>query len=499
MAVNHAIFETQAWQKLVSTQNNGNIEDLDSAMVKDFDGWVLDMSRSGIKSDALKLMLEAASQCQIQSQIKLAFQGDKINFTENRSVLHMSLRDDPNDLLTSKEHVDFAREQLQLALEFATTTRQSKITDVVNIGIGGSDLGPKLLSESLRPYLSGPKVHYVSNVDPAHISETLSLLKPENTLFIIVSKTFTTQETMTNASIAKKWGGKLATFCAVTTNHEKAIEFGIDQKSIFTFGDWVGGRYSLWSTVGLSSMIAFGADHFKQVLAGAHQADKDFLTKPLEENLPVLLALWDLWNVNIKQYDSCAILPYEHNLESFARWFQQLAMESNGKSVDRSGQRVDYQTCPTYWGEVGTNGQHAFYQLLHQGTTITPCEFIGFAQTHYKDQSSHQILLANMLAQAKAFYEGHEDKKNKFKNFEGGRTNLTLLSDKPTPFRIGQLLATFEHRVMAQGFLWNVPSFDQWGVELGKILAKGILESWNDSKSLDKTTQSLLSTIRKFS
>ena len=499
MGVMQSIFQTKAWQKLVTTQNNGNFSTYESVMVKDFGHWTLDMSRSGLTEQCLQLMLEAASQCQIKDQIQSAFKGEAINFTENRSVLHMSLRDDALDPVTPKPARDFALSQLQLALEFATKIRASKITDVVNIGIGGSDLGPKLLSEALRPYADGPKVHYVSNVDPAHLEETLKKLKPENTLFIIVSKTFTTQETMKNAELAKVWANQKASFCAVTTNQQKAIEFGIDENSIFSFADWVGGRYSLWSTVGLSSMIAVGAENFKQVLAGAHQADKHFFNEPLDKNIPILMALWDVWNVNIQKKQSTAILPYEQNLESFARWFQQLAMESNGKCVDRKGDRVDYETCPTYWGEVGTNGQHAFYQLLHQGTSLTPCEFIGFSQTHYASKESHRILLANMLAQAKALYDGKLDQENQFKNFEGKRASLILLGDKATPFRIGELLALYEHRVMAQGFLWNIPSFDQWGVELGKVLAKDILEKWDDPSSLDETTKTLMTKIRTFS
>ncbi len=498
MAMNNAIFRTKAWEKLVSTQNDGSFPELDNAMVKDFGSWTLDLSRSGLTIEKLNLLHQAASQCQIQDQINSAFAGKKINFTEDRAVLHMSLRDQANDPLTPKNERDYALEQLDRALAFATQIRASKVTDVVNIGIGGSDLGPKLVTESLRPYISGPQVHYVSNVDPAHIYETLKNLKPENTLFIIVSKTFTTQETLTNAHIAKSWSKNLSTFCAVTTNKPAANEFGIDNNSIFSFADWVGGRFSLWSPVGLSSMIALGSDHFRQVLAGAHQADKDFLQKPIDQNLAIHLALWDIWNVNIQCCLSTVVLAYEHNLESFARWFQQLAMESNGKAIDRDGKRVEYQTSPVYWGEVGTNGQHAFYQLLHQGTHKIVNEFIGFAHTNYDNKQSHEILLANMLAQAKAFYEGHEDS-NLFKNFEGGRRSITLLSDKLTPYRLGELLATYEHRVMAQGFLWNIPSFDQWGVELGKKLAKGILESWNDTKNLDSTTQSLLAKIRKLS
>ncbi len=498
MAMNRAIFKTEAWQKLVNTQNDGNLSEIDSAMVKDFGAWTLDMSRSGLVQNNLDLLQQAASQCHIQEQIKSAFAGEKINFTENRSVLHMSLRDQADDPLTPQKERDYALQQLDSALAFATKIRAGKVTDVVNIGIGGSDLGPKLLTESLRPYTSGPNIHYVSNVDPAHITETLKNLKPENTLFIIVSKTFTTQETLANAHIAKTWSRNLSTFCAVSTNHQAAIEFGVDENSIFSFADWVGGRYSLWCPVGLSSMIAIGAENFKQVLAGAHQADKDFLQNPIDKNLPIQLALWDIWNVNIQDCVSHAILPYEHNLESFARWFQQLAMESNGKSIDRDGKRVDYQTAPIYWGEVGTNGQHAFYQLLHQGTHQSVCEFVGFCQSNYSHKESHQILLANMMAQAKALYEGHQDP-NLFKNFEGTRKSITLLSDKMTPFRLGELLAIYEHRVMAQGFLWNIPSFDQWGVELGKKLAKGILNNWDQPENLDQTTQALVSKIRKFS
>lgn len=491
-----ALTRSKAWQKLNSLKKNQLLPPFDGAMVKEIEGWHLDMSRSGMSSKELTLLLEAAGECCLKEQVKATFDGIKVNFTEGREVLHMALRDQKSDPLTPASAHDVALNELQRLATFSKKIRNSEITDVVNIGIGGSDLGPKLLTEALRPFASGPRIHYVSNVDPSHLQEVLKKLKPETTLFIIVSKTFTTQETMMNANAAKLWAKNKSQFCAVTTAVEKAKEFGVSD--IFTFWDWVGGRYSLWSAVGLSSMLSVGNEVFEQVLLGAHEIDEHFLSAPLEENLPVLLALWDIWNVNVKGFSNVAILPYEQNLESFARWFQQLAMESNGKRVDRSGIAVDYATCPVYWGEAGTNGQHAFYQLLHQGTSLTPCEFIAFAKSNYPQDEAHQALLANMLAQAKAFAEGSSGV-DAYREFPGQRPSITLLGQQATPKQVGALLAMYEHRVMAQGFLWNIPSFDQWGVELGKKLAKDILANWSDGKNLDEPTKGLLATIRKFS
>lgn len=498
MAKFMAVTKTKAWQKLLKTEINGTLPKFNGAMVKEFEPWTLDLTRSGMEQEHLQLLLEAAEQCQIKKQICSAFEGDKINLTEDRAVLHMSLRDSDDDPLTPEFARTLVQKELNRLRQFSSHIRQSKFTDVVNIGIGGSDLGPKLLSESLKPFATGPDIHYVSNVDPAHLAEVLKDLNPQTTLFIVVSKTFTTQETMMNAQKAKLWGQGKSQFCAVTSNQEKAKGFGISKENTFTFWDWVGGRYSLWSAVGLSSLINVGAEVFDRVLSGAHKADKDFLEKPLTQNLPVLLALWDIWNVNIGEHDSVAILPYEQNLQNFTRWFQQLAMESNGKSVDRESQNIDYSTSPVYWGEVGTNGQHAFYQQLHQGTLKTPCEFIAFAKSNYDDQEAHHFLLANMLGQAKALAEGAKNQKP-YKHFEGQRASVTLLGDQASPERIGELLAIYEHRVMAQGFLWNISSFDQWGVELGKKLATTIINNWDDSIEQDEATKLLISKIRKSS
>ena len=493
-----AVTDTKSWQKLNSSNKDERLPAFDAAMVKTINSWCVDFSRSGLSLEQLQLLSEAAKECDLKKQIAAAFNGATINFTENRAVLHMSLRDQKTDCITTIETQALAFAELKRCKDFSEKIRTSKITDVVNIGIGGSDLGAKLLNESLRPYHTGPNIHYVSNVDPAHLNETLKNLNPKTTLIIVVSKTFTTQETMANALLAKDWSKGEAQFCAVTTALEKAKDFGIDGNECFGFWDWVGGRYSMWSAVGLSVMISVGAPVFQEVLDGAHSMDKHFLNAPIEENLPVLLALWDIWNVNVRGHRNMAILPYEQNLESFARWFQQLAMESNGKRVNRNGQEVSYATCPVYWGEVGTNGQHAFYQLLHQGTSITPCEFIGFAKSNYKNPKEHQLLLANMLAQAKAFAEGAKGV-DAYRDFKGQRPSVTLLSDQATPARLGELFALYEHRVMAQGFLWNIPSFDQWGVELGKKLAASILTNWDEPNSFDGATKTLLSMIRKFS
>ncbi len=494
----HAITQTKAWQKLTRLQGTGGLPAFDGSLVKSWSNWQLDLTRAGWRADELELLIEAAQECQLGIQIQQAFRGEKINFTEGRAVLHMALRDNDESSLTPKDARQLAKNEMLRLQSFVQKIRAGDITDVVNIGIGGSDLGPKLLSEALRPFASGPQVHYVSNVDPNHLSQTLKNLNPASTLFIIVSKTFTTQETMTNALRAKNWGQNEAQFAAVTTASDKAKDFGIVEEHIFTFWDWVGGRYSLWSAVGLSSMLSLGDDIFMRVLNGANQMDKHFIDTEYSQNIPLLLALWDIWNVNLRDYSNVALLPYEQNLESFARWFQQLAMESNGKSVDRNGKSVAYKTCPVYWGEAGTNGQHAFYQLLHQGTWQTPCEFIGFAKSSNADQAAHQLLLANMLAQAKAFAEG-ADGADAFRDFSGQRPSVTLLGDQATPERVGELLAMYEHRVMAQGFLWNIPSFDQWGVELGKKLTKELLADWASGEKQDLATQRLLATIRKFS
>lgn len=493
-----AITKVPTWAKLKPFGQNKDLPQFDGSLIKSWRTWTLDLSRSGLSAQALGLLINAANECAIKKQIQSTFAGDEINFTEKRSVLHMALRDQDASALTPKEARSLALNERARMRQFTQHIHSSEITDVVNIGIGGSDLGPKLLTEALRPFHCGPRVHYVSNVDPNHLIQTLKHLDASKTLFVIVSKTFTTQETMNNARMAKEWGKGKSRFVAVTTAASKAIDFGVDEKEIFTFWDWVGGRYSMWSAVGLSTMLAVGSEIFDQVLLGAHEMDQHFFTAELSENFPLLLALWDIWNVNIHGYSDTALLPYEQNLESLARWFQQLAMESNGKRVDRNGKLVDYKTCPVFWGEAGTNGQHAFYQLLHQGTNITPCEFIGFARATSKEQASHQLLIANMLAQAKAFAEGSQGL-DAYRSFEGVRPSITLLGEQATPAQIGELMAMYEHRVMAQGFLWNIPSFDQWGVELGKKLTQELLADWDEGSKQDPATQALLAKIRKFS
>tara|TARA_R110000868_G_scaffold42895_3_gene144681 strand:- start:21005 stop:22495 length:1491 start_codon:yes stop_codon:yes gene_type:complete len=496
MASFPAILSTKSWKKLTPAEKNGTLPKFDAAMVNEFGPWLVDFSRSGMTRLELKNLIDAAEECNLKEQISKAFAGERINHTENRQVLHMSLRDQTG--LTPKENSQLVAAELLRLKAYVHKIRRSDITDIVNIGIGGSDLGPKLLTQALAPFATGPKVHYVSNVDPAHLEEVLIHLNPETTLFVIVSKTFTTQETMQNAHIAKTWSEGKSRFCAVSASSSKAKDFGIESEDTFAIWDWVGGRFSLWSAVGLSTMLSVGAEVFDEVLLGAHEADTEFKKAPLEKNLAVLLALWDIWNINHRKFSSVALLPYEQNLEFFSRWFQQLAMESNGKKIDRDGKKIDYQTSPVYWGEVGTNGQHAFYQMLHQGTQLIPCEFIGFAKSYYKNQDSQKTLLANMLGQAKAFAEGSDDK-DLNKQFDGGRPSITLLAQQASPRTIGGLLALYENRVMAQGFLWNISSFDQWGVELGKKLAKNIEQHWENGATLDEATKTLLAKIRKFS
>ncbi len=440
------------------------------------------------------------------------FRGEKINFTENRAVLHVALRNRSNEpILADGEDV---MPQVNAVLEkmgrFSAAVRGGQwrghtgkpISDIVNIGIGGSDLGPVMVTEALRPYWqAGLRPHFVSNIDGTHISEALRGLDPETTLFIVASKTFTTQETLTNAHSARDWllaslGDEAAVarhFVALSTNREAVQAFGIDPENMFEFWDWVGGRYSLWSAIGLSIAITIGMERFEELLAGAHDMDKHFRAAPLEENMPVILGLLGIWYNNFFAAQTHAILPYDQYLHRFPAYFQQGDMESNGKRVDRDGQVVDYSTGPVIWGEPGTNGQHAFYQLIHQGTKLVPADFLAPMESHNPIGRHHEILLSNFFAQTEALMRGKNEDEARaelaaaglagealerllpHKVFPGNRPTNSLLFRKLTPHTLGRLIALYEHKIFTQGVIWRINSFDQWGVELGKQLAQAIL------------------------
>uniref|UniRef100_T1DI15 Glucose-6-phosphate isomerase n=1 Tax=Psorophora albipes TaxID=869069 RepID=T1DI15_9DIPT len=486
---------------------------------------LLDYSKNRITDDAWNMLLELAESRDVVKTRNDMFNGERINITENRAVLHVALRNRSNKpiLVDGKDvmpevnavlaHMKEFTEQILSGVWRGYTNK--KISDVVNIGIGGSDLGPLMVSEALKAYNTGIRSHFVSNVDGTHIAETLKKLDPETTLFIIASKTFTTQETITNATAAKNWFLERCSekehvakhFVALSTNKEKVAAFGIDTKNMFEFWDWVGGRYSLWSAIGLSISLAIGFDNFEKLLEGAHYMDNHFLTAPLNENAPVILALMGIWYSNFFGAETHALLPYDQYLHRFAAYFQQGDMESNGKGG------------PIVWGEPGTNGQHAFYQLIHQGTRLIPCDFIAPVITHnpVENGAMHKILLANYLAQTEALMMGKTEDQARgelekagmsgeqlekllpHKVFTGNRPTNSILVKKVTPFTLGALIAMYEHKIFTQGVIWDVNSFDQWGVELGKQLAKAIeadLVNSNKITSHDSSTNGLINFIK---
>ncbi len=473
---------------------------------------LFDYSKNRITAETLSLLLDLARQENLSQKIEAMFCGAKINTTEERAVLHVALRNrsnrpiyvDGQDVMPEVNRVLAQMRRFSEAVRSGAWTGYTgqTITDVVNIGIGGSDLGPKMVTTALRPYSKpGLNVHYVSNVDSTDLVETLRLLNPETALFLVASKTFATQETMANARAAREWflrasGAEAAIarhFVAMSTNREAVMGFGIDPANMFEFWDWVGGRYSVWSAIGLSIALYVGMDHFEELLAGAHRVDEHFSTAPFEENIPVIMALLGIWYNNFYGAQSHAILPYDQYLVHFPAYFQQGDMESNGKSVTHAGQWVDYGTGPIIWGQPGTNGQHAFYQLLHQGTKLVPCDFLAAAQSHNPLGEHHPILLSNYLAQTEALMrgktpeearaellaEGHSGAQLELlvaaKTFPGNRPTNSFLYPKLTPEILGTLIALYEHKIFVQGVLWDVNSFDQMGVELGKQLAKAIL------------------------
>ncbi|EKT5656261.1 glucose-6-phosphate isomerase [Escherichia coli] len=534
--------QTAAWQALqkhFDEMKNVTIADLfakDGDRFSKFsatfdDQMLVDYSKNRITEETLAKLQDLAKECDLAGAIKSMFSGEKINRTENRAVLHVALHNRSNTpiLVDGKDVMPEVNAVLEKMKTFSEAIISGEwkgytgkaITDVVNIGIGGSDLGPYMVTEALRPYKNHLNMHFVSNVDGTHIAEVLKKVNPETTLFLVASKTFTTQETMTNAHSARDWFLKAAGdekhvakhFAALSTNAKAVGEFGIDTANMFEFWDWVGGRYSLWSAIGLSIVLSIGFDNFVELLSGAHAMDKHFSTTPAEKNLPVLLALIGIWYNNFFGAETEAILPYDQYMHRFAAYFQQGNMESNGKYVDRNGKVVDYQTGPIIWGEPGTNGQHAFYQLIHQGTKMVPCDFIAPAITHNPLSDHHQKLLSNFFAQTEALAFGKSrevveqeyrdqgkdpatlDYVVPFKVFEGNRPTNSILLREITPFSLGALIALYEHKIFTQGVILNIFTFDQWGVELGKQLANRILPELKDDKEIsshDSSTNGLI-------
>ncbi len=499
---------------------------------------LFDYSKNIINQKTLQLLLQLAEDCKLKDAIHEMFAGIKINETEQRSVLHTALRNfsDTPILVDGKDimpHVQRVQKHMKSFSEEVHTGKHKgysgkKIRYIVNIGIGGSDLGPVMVTEALKPFWKKEiETFFVSNIDGTHISEVLKKVVPEETLFLIASKTFTTQETMTNAHTARKWFLETAKdekhiakhFVALSTNEKEVTAFGIDKNNMFEFWDWVGGRYSLWSAIGLSISLTIGYDHFEQLLKGAAAADEHFRKEKFEKNIPVLMALLGIWYTNFFGAQSEAILPYDQYLHRFAAYFQQGNMESNGKSIDRSGNPVNYNTGPVIWGEPGTNGQHAFYQLLHQGTPLVPCDFIAPAISHNPIGDHHQKLLSNFFAQTEALMNGKSEnevkvelmKDNKsqdeikkiaaFKIFDGNKPTNSILLKEINPFSLGQLIALYEHKIFVQGVIWNIYSFDQWGVELGKQLANKVLPELADDTEInshDSSTNGLINAYKAF-
>ncbi len=498
---------------------------------------LIDFSKNKVDDQILEELQQLTSEVKLKEAIEAMFSGEKINATENRSVLHTALRSQSSNPVNvdGKNIIPEIRSVLDKMKTFCENVHTQKhkgytgkpIQHIVNIGIGGSDLGPVMVTEALRPYWAeGIQAHFVSNIDGTHIAEVFKKIDPETTLFLIASKTFTTQETMTNAESAREWFLKSAKdkkhvalhFAALSTNEKAVKEFGIDPENMFVFWDWVGGRYSLWSSIGLSIALTIGYENFEQILKGGNSVDIHFRETAFDKNIPVLMALIGIWNCNFLGANTEAILPYDQYLHRFAAYFQQGNMESNGKSVDRSGNNVTYETGPVLWGEPGTNGQHAFYQLIHQGTKLIPCDFIAPAISHNPLPEHHNILLSNFFAQTQALAfgksldqvkaemkkSGDKDEKIKdiasFRVFSGNRPSNSILINKITPYTLGQLIALYEHKIFVQGVILNIYSFDQWGVEYGKQLAQNILPELHDKNPIDKfdsSTNGLINAWKK--
>ena len=534
------------WEKLCAHQKTVvplHMRDLFAADSKRFDKYslkfkdlLLDYSKHRITDETLPLLFQLAREANIESWRDKMFAGEKINITENRAVLHTALRNRANTpvFVDGKDVMPNINAVLKQMREFSEKVRSGdwkgysgkRITDIVNIGIGGSDLGPVMACDALKPYASPDlNVHFVSNIDGAHLMRALEKCKPETTLFIVASKTFTTQETMTNALSARTWFLDSAKdkahvakhFVALSTNAKAVDDFGIDTNNMFQFWDWVGGRYSLWSAIGLSIALYVGMDNFEEMLSGGHEMDIHFKTAPLEQNMPVILALIGIWYNNFFHVDTNAILPYDQGMARFPAYLQQADMESNGKFICRDGSRVQYKTGPVIWGEAGTNGQHAFYQLIHQGTQIVPADFLMPVHSHYAigkhGYAHHKILLANFLAQTQALMLGKTKQEARaelqkqgladkaledllpHKVFEGNRPTTSILFDKLTPNTLGKLIALYEHKIFVQGMMWDINSFDQWGVEFGKQIAQQILPQLTSDEAVsnyDSSTNGLI-------
>ena len=535
--------QTAAWQALTAHQaKNLTIAQLFQANPQRFsqyhvnfeDQILVDFSKNAVNETTLALLQQLAEECGLAQAKEAMFSGEKINYTENRAVLHTALRNRSNTpvLVDGKDVMPEVNAVLAKMKVFCQRVISGEwkgytgkaITDVINIGIGGSDLGPYMVTEALRPYKNHLNVHFVSNVDGTHIAETLKKVNPETTLVLVASKTFTTQETMTNAHSARDWllaaakdeSAVAKHFVALSTNAKEVEKFGIDTANMFEFWDWVGGRYSLWSAIGLSIALSIGFEQFEQLLSGAHAMDNHFRQAPAEKNIPTILALIGIWNSNFLGAETEALLPYDQYLHRFAAYFQQGNMESNGKYVGRDGKVVNYQTGPIVWGEPGTNGQHAFYQLIHQGTKIIPCDFIAPAQTHNPLSDHHEKLLSNFFAQTEALAFGKSKQAVEeeflaagkslesvkeivpFKVFTGNKPTNSILLQKITPYSLGALIAMYEHKIFVQGVIFNIYSFDQWGVELGKQLANRILPELKGSESVESHDSSTNGLINQY-
>src|SRR6201985_2132913 len=532
--------ETKAWQELQNhydqEMKSVHMRTLFKADAQRFSNYSLrlddilfDYSKNRITDKTLGLLRQLAEESKVKEAIEAMFTGEKINQTEDRSVLHTALRNIGGSPVYSdgKDVMPDVLRVLKQMKDFCSRIHSGewkgytgkKIKYIVNIGIGGSDLGPVMVTEALRPYWKdGMQAYFVSNVDATHIVETLKKVTPEETLFLVASKTFTTQETMTNAHSARSWFLESAKdeahvakhFAALSTNEKEVTKFGIDKANMFGFWDWVGGRYSLWSAIGLSIALSIGYDHFESLLKGAHQADLHFQSTPFDRNIPVTMALIGLWYTNFFGSQTEAILPYDQYMHRFAAYFQQGNMESNGKRIDRNGKPVEIHTGPVVWGEPGTNGQHAFYQLIHQGSILIPCDFIAPAISHNPVGDHHVKLLSNFFAQTQALMNGKTKEELEaekvpaalipYKSFSGNRPTNSFLLKEITPFSLGELIALYEHKIFVQGVIWNIYTFDQWGVELGKQLAGKILpelQNADEVHSHDSSTNGLINAFKK--
>ena len=502
----------------------------------EFGDILFDYSKNLLTDKTISMLFQLADECCVKDAITSMFNGDVINETERRPVLHIALRNFSKEAIYAQgtNVMPAVKKVLRKMKTFCDAIHTGehrgytgkRIKYIVNIGIGGSDLGPLMVTEALRPYkIKDIETYFVSNIDGTHIAETLKKVKPERTLFLVASKTFTTQETMTNAHTARQWFLKKAKnerhvakhFAALSTNENEVVKFGIDKKNMFEFWDWVGGRYSLWSAIGLSIALTIGFKNFEQLLKGGHSADQHFSKESFDKNIPVLMALIGIWYINFFGAQSECILPYDQYMHRFAAYFQQGNMESNGKSIDRNGEAIEYSTGPVIWGEPGTNGQHAFFQLLHQGTPFIPCDFIAPAQSHNPIGDHHLKLLSNFFAQTEALMNGKTEleaqselekqglsaeqvaKLLPFKMFPGNKPTNSMLLKKITPFTLGQLIALYEHKIFVQGIIWNIFSFDQWGVELGKQLANRILPELENDDAVsnhDSSTNGLINAFK---